>query len=480
MVNESAPKPHVAFLSSPGMGHITPLYELAIRLVTEHNFQVSFLVIPAGSTPAQDKYLNSNQLPDLHIVDLPSADMSDFHLDDMSVVIRLCCIVEEHIRPLRSVLTGTKRPKPKAFVIDMFCTGVFEACNDLNIPVYSFFTASAAFLTFSLYLPKLDCKAEGEFVLRPEPVKVPGCNPILTKDLLDLVPNGMIDDYKLWFLHVSRLSMVKGIFVNTWDDLEPVSLKAMKHERFFLDIPTPPVYPIGPLTKQAEPLVSEYEKEAIEWLDKQPNGSVLLVALGSGGTLTSEQLIELAWGLELSQQRFILVVRKPSDCALSAFFSAGSDPDDPEAYLPEGFVERTKGVGLVVSSWAPQVAVLSHPSTGAFLSHCGWNSTMESVNYGVPVIAWPLYVEQRMNATMLCNEVGVAEKMPVVGEGGETVVVGRKEIESVVKAVLEGEEGKKLRSRAKELEAKGRETLSRVGSSYEALARVIESWKIET
>ncbi|MFS7895758.1 putative anthocyanidin 3-O-glucosyltransferase [Helianthus anomalus] len=480
MVNECAPKPHVALLASPGMGHITPLYELAVRLVTQHNFQVTFLVITAGSTVAQDSYLTAYPIPDLHIVDLPPPDMSNELLKNMKTVARLCYLVEQSIRPLRSILNGLKRPKVKALIIDMFCTGVFEACKDLSIPVYSFFTASAALLTFALYLPTLDCKADGEYVDLPAPVKVPGCNPIQTQDLMYLVPKSMINEYQQWFMHVSRLPMVTGIFVNSWEDLESVSLNAVKHEPFFANIPTPRVYPIGPLTKQAEPVLSKYEKETIAWLDKQPKDSVLFVALGSGGTLTSEQLTELAWGLELSQQRFVLVVRKPSDCAISGYFSAGRDADDPKAYLPDGFVERTKGVGLVVSSWAPQVGVLSHPSTGAFLSHCGWNSTVESVKYGVPIIAWPLYAEQGINAALLSNEVGVAMRMPMVGEGGETVVVQRKKIESVVKAVMEGEEGKKLRRRAKELQASGRETLSRGGSSYETLARVAESWNIET
>lgn len=151
--------------------------------------------------------------------------------------------------------------------------------------------------------------------------------------------------------------MATGIFLNTWDDLEPVSLKALKHEPFFLNNSTPPVYPIGPLTKQIEPVVTEYDKGIIAWLDKQPKDSVLFVAFGSGGTLTSEQLTELAWGLELSQQRFILAVRKPNDYAASSFFSTGNESDDPKAYLPNGFVERTNGVGLVAASWVPQVSV---------------------------------------------------------------------------------------------------------------------------
>ncbi|GKA65441.1 hypothetical protein Tco_0765148 [Tanacetum coccineum] len=151
--NEIAPKPHVAFLASLGLGHITPLFELAIRFVTQHNFQVSFLVITTGATLAQNEYVNANPHPELHIVDLPTADMSRLVSNDMTGLARLCVTVQESIRPLKSILSSLKAPKLKAFVIDIFCMGVFEACNDLSIPVYSFFTASAALFVFSMYLP---------------------------------------------------------------------------------------------------------------------------------------------------------------------------------------------------------------------------------------------------------------------------------------------------------------------------------------
>ncbi|GKA56776.1 UDP-glucuronosyl/UDP-glucosyltransferase [Tanacetum coccineum] len=319
-------------------------------------------------------------------------------------------------------------------------------------------------------LPTMDKEVEGEFVNLPEPVKVPGCNPIQIQDLLDQVQDRKIDEYKWYLFHVSRLHMTTGIFVNTWDDLEPVSLKVVKYERFFKNIPMPPVYPVGPLTKQIEPVVTEHEKEIKAWLDKQPNDSVLFVALRSGGTLTSEQQTELAWGLELGQQRFILVVQKMCESAHAAFFHAGSDSDDPKAYLPKGFVDRINGVGLVVSSWAPQLR--------RDIKSINWSIyvplwvELESVKHGVPMIGWPMYVEQRMNATILSKEVGVAVKMLVVGDDGETMVVGREEIERVVRAVMEGEEGNKIRSRAKEVEASGQATLSHGGSSYEKLAQV--------
>ncbi|XP_059590989.1 anthocyanidin 3-O-glucosyltransferase 5-like [Vitis vinifera] len=144
-----------------------------------------------------------------------------------------------------------------------------------------------------------------------------------------------------------------------------------------------------------------------------------------------------------------------------------------EAYLPQGFMERIQEVGLVIPSWAPQVAVLRHPSTGGFLSHCGWNSTLESISHGVPMIAWPLYAEQRMNATMLTEEVGVAAR-PVVGEGKN--VVEREEIERVVRLVMEGEEGKEMRRRVRELQSSALATLKPGRPSFESLSEVAGTW----
>lgn len=380
-------------------------------------------------------------------------------------------MTEESLKPLKSILVELN---PKALIIDIFTTQAIDVCEELSIPVYSFFTASTILLAFSLYLPTLDSQVEGEFVDLPGPVEVPGCPPIRTNDLLDQVKNRKNEEYRWYLFHASRMSLVAGIFANTWQDLEPVTLQALKENPFFKEISTPPVYPVGPLIKDDE-FLTEKDAEIIAWLDNQPTDSVIFINLGSGGTLSSKQLTELAWGLQMSQQRFILVVRKPTDASASdTFFSAGSDEIDPSAYLPDGFVEKTQELGLVIPSWAPQVAVLRHESTGTFLSHCGWNSTLESLVHGVPLIAWPLYAEQRMNAAILTEEVGVAMKL--VAEP-EKEVIGREEFERAVRAVMEGEEGKAIRRRARELKESACKILDKGGFSYDSICRVVDIWK---
>ncbi|XP_057468635.1 anthocyanidin 3-O-glucosyltransferase 5-like [Actinidia eriantha] len=467
-------KPHIVVLPSPGMGHVIPLFEFATRLVTHHACQVTFLLITTtedSAAAANNHHIPRSPLTPsaLHVVHLPPADMSNIPTDT-PILTRLSLITDQSLRYLRPTLAGTTRPD--ALVIDLFCTQAFSICDDLSIPVYSFLTASAALLTFALYLPTLDSEVEGEFVDLPDPVQIPGCRPIRTEDLLDQVRNRKIDEYKWIMLHFSRLPQASGIFANTWRELEPVPFNALRENPFFRNLPTPPVHEIGPVIKLDEP-VTESDKEVENWLDKQPNESVIFVCFGSGGTLTSDQLTELALGLELSQQRFILVAREPTDArASAAFFDGGRKGDDPAVYLPEGFVERVKGVGLVVASWAPQVVVLRHGATAAFVSHCGWNSTLESVAHGVPMVAWPLYAEQRMNAAALAEEVGVAVR-PAAGER----VVGREEVERVVRLVMEGEEGKVMRRRARELRESARKALDFGGSSWSSLSSVVEGWK---
>ncbi|XP_056177267.1 anthocyanidin 3-O-glucosyltransferase 5-like [Syzygium oleosum] len=474
-------RPHVAVLANSGLGHVIPLLEFSKRLVVGHGFRVTFLVVTTvDPTPAQDQLLNARGLPhDLHMHGLPAVDTSSIVPEDSRILTRISLVVEASIKSLKATLIELNYPR--ALVVDVFCTQAFGVASELGIPTYSFFTMSATMLAFSLYLPTLDREVTGELVDLPEPVRVPGCPPVRPEDLLDQAKDRKNEEYRWLLYHFSRLPMAAGIFLNTWEALEPGSLRTLREDSFYRNVPVPPVHAIGPLVHEdgdAEGLRST-DAECLAWLDRQPGESVVLVSLGSGGTLTREQQAEMAWGLELSQQRFLWIVRKPADASASAaFFNVGSDEeDDPTKYLPQGFLEKTREVGMLVPSWAAQVAILSHPSIGAFLSHCGWNSSVESLARGVPMIAWPLYAEQRTNAAMLAEDVDVAIR-PSVEEGRK--VVGRKEIERVVRAVMRGEEGKRMRRRAREIRDSSVESLSHGGSSDASLAVVCEDWKTKS
>jgi hydroquinone glucosyltransferase len=150
--------------------------------------------------------------------------------------------------------------------------------------------------------------------------------------------------------------------------------------------------------------------------------------------------------------------------------TAGAEMRD---VLPEGFETRTKDRGLVVDSWAPQIGVLSHPSTGGFLSHCGWNSTIESILHGVPMVAWPLFAEQRMNAFFLVKEMKVA----IEAQKGADGLVRREEVERAAREVMEGDGGMEMKKRMAELMRQARFAMVEGGSSYNALANAASVWK---
>ncbi|KAK2650105.1 hypothetical protein Ddye_017594 [Dipteronia dyeriana] len=291
--------------------------------------------------------------------------------------------------------------------------------------------------------------------------------PVHGKDLPEPMQNRNSDIYKVFLKHSERYRLADGLLINTFVDLEPEAIKSLQggydHQPGF-----PPIYPIGPLVQDGSSGGAN-GSECIKWLDDQARDSVLYVSFGSGGTLSQAQLIELALGLELSEQKFIWVLKSPDDkSARASFFSAQSNTD-PFGFLPLGFLERTKERGLMVPSWAPQIEILSHGSSGGFLTHCGWNSTLESIVNGVPLIAWPLFAEQRTNALVLTDDLKVALR-PKDDENG---VVGREEIVKVVKGLMVGEEGDVIRDRMKLLKESAAKALSEDGTSTKAISELV-------
>ncbi|XP_068644751.1 hydroquinone glucosyltransferase [Aristolochia californica] len=463
-------RPHVAILPSPGMGHLIPLAEFAKRLVLQHDFSVTFIALSAG-VPSKEQKAYLDALPkSIRYHQLPSPNFDDVPAD-AKIETRICLSVLRSLPDIREVVKNLKETtRLTALVVDLFGTDAFDVAKEFELDPFIFFPTTAMSLSLFLHLPAIDQAISCEYRDMPEPLKLPGCVPIRPKDLLDPIQDRKNEAYS-WLLHQARRYVqAKGIIINSFLDLEPGALNALKEE-----IPAvPPVYPVGPLLQSGSSSAAVGGDDSLKWLDEQPAGSVLFVSFGSGGTLSSEQMTELALGLEMSDQRFLWVVRSPNDAVTNASFFNSQSSKDPLAFLPAGFLDRTKGVGRVVSSWAPQVQILDHGSTGGFLSHCGWNSILESIVKDVPLIVWPLYAEQRMNAVMLVEDIKVAIRPELNEMRG---LVERHEIARVVKALMEGEEGKKVRNRMRELNEAGAKVLAEGGSSYKALSEVASLWK---
>ena len=155
------------------------------------------------------------------------------------------------------------------------------------------------------------------------------------------------------------------------------------------------------------------EDEVIEWLDSKPCGSVIYVSFGTEVDPTMEEYVQLGEALETSCQPFILVLQPGSgrQGPPRAFLGLGAGSSGPETeeegYLADGLDVRVGDRGLIIRGWAPQLLILSHPSTGGFLSHCGWNSTVEAIGHGVPLLAWPLGGDQFLNAKLVVSHLRV-------------------------------------------------------------------------
>ncbi|KAK2986849.1 hypothetical protein RJ640_011074 [Escallonia rubra] len=465
---ENTEQLQVAILVSPGMGHLIPNLLLGNRLVTHHNVRATILLVTTPTSPPSESHLLS---PDLNIIEIPPVDISGLVNPETKVVTLLAIMMREARPGIRSAISSMN-PRPEVLIVDLFGTESFQIADEFHMLKYVYITCTAWFFASTAYCGNvLDKEVEGQYVDQKEPLRIPGCKPVRPEDCVDPMLDRNNQQYREYVRMGIEYTFADGALLNTWEDLEATSLEALRNDEILRSVARVPVYPIGPLKRPVDPAGSQ--TEIIEWLDMQARESVLYVSFGSGGTLSAEQITELAWGLELSQQRFVWVVRPPTGRGVDgSFFQPGkTGSDGTPDYLPDGFLSRTGSVGYLVQMWAPQVEILSHPAVGGFLSHCGWNSTLESMDSGVPMIAWPLYAEQRLNATLLTEELAVAvrpEALPT------KKVVRREEIEKLARRLMQYREGKGMRDRVRQLQCSGERAVSKGGSSYNSMCQFVE------
>ena len=218
------------------------------------------------------------------------------------------------------------------------------------------------------------------------------------------------------------------------------------------------------------------EQSCLKWLDSKEPNSVIYVSFGSLVRLPQEQLREIAYGLEASGQPFIWVVGKILNT------SKNEEDGGSENWL-QGFEERMKESikGLIIRGWAPQLLILEHAAIGGFMTHCGWNSTLEGVSAGVPMVTWPLTAEQFSNEKLITNvlRIGVqigSREWVSFNEWKE--LVKRERVEVAVKELMEkSEEAEGMRSRVKEIARNARRAVEEGGTSYADVDALIQELK---
>ncbi|CAL9234922.1 unnamed protein product [Arabidopsis halleri] len=440
--NESPPIQfrHVVAMPYPGRGHINPMMNLCKRLVRRYpNLHVTFVV-----TEEWLGFIGSDPNPDrIHFATLPNLIPSELvrAKDFIGFIDAVYTRLEE---PFEKLLDGLTSPPPSAIIADTYVIWAVRVGRRRNIPVVSLWTMSATILSFFLHSDLLI--SHGHALFEPSESKeeevvdyVPGLPPTKLRDLPPIFDGYNHRVFKTAKLCFDELPGAKCLLFTTAYELEPKAIDAFSSK---LDIP---VYATGPLIPFEELSVQNDNKEPdyIRWLDEQPESSVLYISQGSFLSVSEAQIEEIMKGVRESGVRFLWVAR------------------GGESKLKEAF----EGSSGVVVSWCDQLRVLCHAAVGGFWTHCGFNSTLEGIYSGVPMLAFPLFWDQILNAKMIVEDWRVG--MRIERTEKNELLIGRGEIKEVVKRFMdrESEEGKEMRRRACDLSEISRGAVGESGSS---------------
>ncbi|KAG8055521.1 hypothetical protein GUJ93_ZPchr0001g31971 [Zizania palustris] len=439
-------------------GHLHPMTQLADRIAS-HGVPVTVAIADVPSTG--ESYVTVARLSasytsvSFKLLPLAPARSGDTADPDADPFITLIA----DLRATNAALVAFVRslPSVEALVVDFFCAYGLDAAAEFGVPAYLFSPSCASALAATLHIPvarsAVSFREMGRSLLpvmhryfsKLTLLHVPGVHPIPASDLPEVLLDHGNDQYKITIGLYEQLARAKRILVNALERLEPRAVKAIQDGIVRPGDPAPRLFCVGPLVGEERGGGEEKKLECLRWLDAQPARSVVFLCFGSASSVPAEQLKEIAAGLERSGHAFLWVVRAlvaPDADSTKRFEGRGEAP--LESLLPEGFLDRTRGRGLVVPSWAPQVEVLRHPATGAFVTHCGWNSTLEAITAGLPMVCWPMYAEQRMNKVFVVEDM----KLGVAMDGYDDAMVKAAEVEAKVRLVMESEQGKEIRERA--------------------------------
>lgn len=462
--NKSPTGPHFLFVTFPAQGHINPSLELAKRLaLTISGARVTF----AASISAYNRRMFTQEnVPETLIF----ATYSDGHDDgyksssssDKSRLDATANYMSEMKRRGKETLTElieVNRNQNRPFtcvVYTILLTWVAELARDFHLPsallwVQPITVFSIFYHYFTGYADAITEMANNN---PSGSIKLPSLPLLRLSDL----PSTIVPSNSHAFLLPAFQEQIESlkqeanpkILINTFQKLEPEAMSSVP-DNF-------KIVPIGPLlTLRTD---SSSRGEYIEWLDTKPDSSVIYVSFGTIAVLTKKQLVELCKALIQSRRPFLWVITDKS-------YRSKEDEQEKEEDCISSFREELDEIGMVVS-WCDQFRVLNHRSIGCFVTHCGWNSTLESLVSGVPVVAFPQWTDQMTNAKLLedCWKTGVR----VVGKKEEegVVVVDSEEIRRCIEEVME-EKAEEFRGNAARWKDLAAEAVREGGSSFNHL-----------
>ncbi|CAL5192398.1 unnamed protein product [Lathyrus oleraceus] len=466
-------KLNVIFLPYLTPGHMNPMIDTA-RLFAKHGVNVTIITTQANALlfkKAIDSDLFSGYSIKTCVIQFPSAQVGlpdgvenikdGTSLEMLGKISHGISMLQDQIEPLFQDL------QPDCIVSDMFYPWTVESAAKLGVPRIYYYSSSyfssccAHFIT--KYKPHENLISDSQFF------SIPGIphNVKITSLQLEEWFKTRNDFSKILNVIYESESKSYGTLYNSFHELESDYEKLYKRT---LGIKAWSAGPVSTWINKDEGNIP-VESELLNWLISKPNDSVLYVSFGSLTRLCYAQIVEIAHGLENSGHNFIWVVRKKHG------------DEDKDGFLQD-FEQRMKEnqKGYLIWNWAPQLAILGHPATGGIVTHCGWNSILESLSAGLPMIAWPMFAEQFYNEKLLVDVlkigVSVGSKVNKFWSTGENEMVRREDIAKAV-AVLMGseEESVETRKRARKLGDAANRSIEEGGSSYNNLMQLIDELK---
>lgn len=466
---------HFVMLPLMAPGHFIPMLDMA-KLISNQQVKVTLVTTPVVAlkfAPVIDRAQKSGLSLNLVTLQFPATEVGLPEGCESMDLLPSYDLLPNFFRgaymlkkPFEQLFKGLD-PRPRCIICDRYLIWVAESAENLHVPRI-IFDGTSCFTTLSEH-NLVSTKAHvgvnlwDTLVLPglPDRIEMPRAH---LPELYRYSNRNEHDDYT----ERSRIASEQafGVVINTFHELESEYIKKLKRAR------NDRVWCVGPLSLCNEAAVEE--SQCLEWLHEKKLGSVIYACLGTLSRFSTTQLAELGLGLEASKVPFIWVVK------------GGDDNKDIDKWINEnGIEERTRGRGLILRGWALQVQILAHPSVGAFLTHCGWNSTLEAICTGIPLITWPADAEQFFNEKLVVEvlRTGVSvgnQRVLSIKEDEQRLkeLVRRDKVaECVMKVMGEQVEVREMRERAKLLGEKAKGAMEEGGSTLLSIASLIENVK---
>ncbi|XP_059667889.1 7-deoxyloganetic acid glucosyltransferase-like [Cornus florida] len=476
------PQPHAVILPFPAQGHIKPMLMLA-KLLSHANFYITFV----NTLDIHNHFLElinqttfNNLFPRLRFMAIPDGLPPEHprsgpqFIRDLFISILSAAPKHKFRDLLLSLINGPETgggqwSTPTCVIADgLISILAIDVAEELHIPVIAFRTVSASSYWVYLNIPKLIEEGlipfQGDDDMDGLITCIPGFQSLLRRrDLPSFCRFESIENPVLQFFINQTLAMTRAsaLILNTFDGLEsPIISKLLS---FF-----PKIYTIGPLHALLESRIKDHlllshsssngslreqDRTCLAWLDSQPSKSVVYINFGSLVMITPDQLMEFWYGLVNSEKPFLWVIRE--DLLLG---------EDMVNETPQELTMRTRERGCIVG-WAPQEEILAHRAVGGFLTHSGWNSTLESIWAGVPMICWPQLADQQVNSRCVSElwKLGIDIKD----------TCDRSTVEKVVRDLIEGKREEIMKS-SDDIARMARDSVREGGSSYCNLEKLVD------